>query len=461
MYIPAFLYSKKSHDARTEFLLSYTTICMIGFSTLFTLAIVYDYIQAKDLYTGFSPLLGLCVTGLFVSAYIANRKKYIKLALTIVSITIVTICTLAGIWWGFDLPTVLLGYILSIVLVGLVGSRNENILHLSIITTMMVLGQLYRNTIPEPVTWHGAPFVFGDIFELVIIFGAISAILVFSHRAEKTLLDRTKRTEYLLRKEKESLEIKVEQKVSELKKMQIEHLSSMYRFVEFGKLSSGLFHDLMSPIQTLKIYMESFAKQKGDAEPVLQMGKMLTISKKIETMMETMRKQIRFNLTEELFDVLQDIRDILLITKHVYLKHNVYINIVCDTPTYNLNTKRVILNHILLNLISNACEACDPAREDNTVTIRVGPLSDTTYKTYISIEDTGVGIAHDQVHAVFDNFYSTKNKQINKSMNCGIGLSSSKHALEQHLNGKLLLESEEGVGTTITLLIPTTQVTES
>jgi signal transduction histidine kinase len=365
---------------------------------------------------------------------------------------------LSGIWWGFDLPTVLLGYILSIVLIGMTADRRENILHLLEIVGMMILGQFYRNNMNITTTWHSGPFGISDILEIGVIFGAVASMLVFSHRAEKTLLDRAKRTEYLLRKEKESLEVKVEEKVSELKKAQIEHLSAMYRFVEFGKLSSGLFHDLMSPVQTLKIHMESFAKQKLDIEPYMQIQKMQTVSKKIETMLESMRKQIRFNLSTETFDVVEDIQDLLLITKHIYLKHNVAVTIDCDTPQYTLHTKRVIINHILLNLISNACEACDPTEDNNLVTIRIGSLADTQYKTYISIEDTGVGIPQDKISRVFDNFYSTKHIQTNTSMNCGIGLSSSKHALEQHLQGKLLLESEEGVGTTITLLLPVQKI---
>jgi len=175
-------------------------------------------------------------------------------------------------------------------------------------------------------------------------------------------------------------------------------------------------------------------------------------------MLESMRKQIRFNLATETFDIIQDIQDILSITKHLYIKHNVSITIDCDTPTYLMHTKRVIINHILLNLISNACEACDPAKDNNSVIIHIGSLVDTQYKTYISIEDTGAGISQDNIARVFDNFYSTKHTKTDTSMNCGIGLSSSKYALEQHLQGKLLLESEEGVGTTITLLLPVPKI---
>ena len=252
------------------------------------------------------------------------------------------------------------------------------------------------------------------------------------------------------------LEERVEEKVSELKRMQIEHLSHMYRFVEFGKISSGLFHDLMSPVQTLKLYMESFPTDARDVQLYMHIKHMQSVSLKIETMLEAMRKQIRFNQHVESFDILEEIRDILLITKHMYIPRRISIDIQCKTPTYRIRTKKIILNHILLNLISNACEACLPTQE-NAITIHVDAIQHNQYKTYISIVDTGIGIPKHALEHIFDNFYSTKEKTVN----CGIGLSSSKYTLEKHLHGKLLVESEEHVGTTMTILLPTPYISTS
>lgn len=418
-------------------------------------AIIYDYMRAVDVYTGFSPWFGGFVVFFFITSYIALKKKYLQLSLLIISTTIVTTCTLAGIRWGFDLPTVLLGYVLSIVLVGMIGSRKQNQLHLAGLALIMIAGYVYRGTLPSPESWYGSPFGYTDIMELLIIFALIASMLVFSHRAEQNLLDRAKRTEALLRKEKDGLALKVEEKVKELKQMQVEQLSTMYRFVEFGKISSGLFHDLMSPIQTLKIYMELFPKHELDPKLHVPIERMQKVSEKIEAMLAAMRTQVKFNQNTETFDLIQDIRDILLITRHLCLKHKVSIDIECESPVYIISTKRVILNHILLNLISNACEACDSKKQDNVVTIHIGQIpGKEQYKTYISVVDTGVGIATDKIPYIFDSFYSTKSSEAEATFNCGIGLSSAKHTLENHLQGKILVESEEGSGTTMTVLLP-------
>jgi len=415
--------------------------------------LVRGHIRFGTTYVGLSLTTGVVVVLLFFTAYIANYKKYTDLSLTILSTTVLTICTLTGIWWGFDLPSVLLGYVLSIVIVTTVGTGNQNKIHLATILIMMYAGHTYRTYTGITQTWHGQNFELNDIIEIFVTFAIITALLVFSQRAQGNLLTRAKRTEHLLKKEKESLEIRIAEKIEEVKLAQIEHISMLYRFVEFGKISSGLFHDLMSPIQTLKLYLESFPRKALDVKPFLQLQKMQTVSHKIEHMLETMRKQIRFNQLVETFDVLQEIRDILLITKHLYIQKNISIEIKCATDTYPVSTKRVILNHVLLNLISNACEACTLKEEEQMITIHVGMLQGSPYTTYISIVDTGKGISANDMPKIFDSFYSTKNTHIEeKQINCGIGLSSSKHAIEHHLKGKLLVESEEGVGTTMTIL---------
>ncbi|MES2985592.1 MAG: HAMP domain-containing sensor histidine kinase [Patescibacteria group bacterium] len=429
--------------SRTEYILSCCSIFAFGFSLLYLSLLVWSQIQQQETYVGFSLWTGIVAVVLFFGAYIANYRKHTELSLTILSTTIITICTLAGIWWGFDLPSVLLGYILSILIVAIVGDESRNKTHLLAVISMMCVGYWYRGFFEITETWHGDVFALNDIVEISIVFGIITALLMFSERSKDTLLDRAKRTEKILKNERDALEVRVKEKIDEAKALQAEHLATVYRFVEFGRLSSGLFHDLMSPIQTLKLYLESFPDETLGSEPLLQLKNMQNVSNKIEHMLETMRKQIRFNLETESFDVIQEIQDILLITKHLYMQKGIIVE-VHGPISYGLETKKVILNHVLLNLISNACEACEG--KDNSIYIHVVP---TGGKTCISVVDTGQGIAESDLEKIFDTFYSTKKN----GTNCGIGLSSSKYAVEQYLGGKLLVESEEGVGTTVSVVM--------
>lgn len=448
MYIP------KTPNARTEFLLSCSTIFFLCLSGLYFLLLLWGELRLGAEYHGFSPIFGAIVVLCAYISFVLNKRKYTNFSLLVLSMTLLTICTLAGIWWGFDLPSVLLGYFASIVIVAVTGNKKQNLIHLSGLSAAILFGFLYRTySIKNPVSWHQASMGINDIIEFILIFSFITALLLFANREQQKLLDRSKRSEFMLKDERDNLEAIVEKRTKELKQLQMEQLGEMYRFVEFGKLSSGLFHDLMSPIQTLKVYIESFKQKETSVEVGQQFRQIQQISSKIEDMLNAMRTQIRVDSKVETFDVLADIHDLVLMTRYLHLKHNIEVDVVCDLESYTIQAKRTMLNHILLNLLSNACEACIPisAKRECKVTIRVGRNPDKKLRHYISIEDTGVGIEDSDLPHIFDPFFSTK-KDDGEVINCGIGLSSAKHAIEKHLKGKLYVESDVGIGTTMTVL---------
>jgi signal transduction histidine kinase len=76
-----------------------------------------------------------------------------------------------------------------------------------------------------------------------------------------------------------------------------------------------------------------------------------------------------------------------------------------------------------------------------------------THYLKVSIRDSGGGIAPDDQERVFDRFYRADNPLINGLGETGVGLAIVKSLVEAH-NGRVWVESEMGVGSTLSFLLP-------
>jgi signal transduction histidine kinase len=104
------------------------------------------------------------------------------------------------------------------------------------------------------------------------------------------------------------------------------------------------------------------------------------------------------------------------------------------------------LNQVFLNLIVNAGQAIGG---QGTVTLTTGSTAD---EAWLSVEDTGCGIAPDHMNRIFEPFFTTKPV----GQGTGLGLSVSYSIVRKH-GGRIDVESELGQGTRFTVRLPVRQ----
>jgi signal transduction histidine kinase len=76
-------------------------------------------------------------------------------------------------------------------------------------------------------------------------------------------------------------------------------------------------------------------------------------------------------------------------------------------------------------------------------------------KVHLSISDTGIGIAPENLYKVFDRFFRIDSEElVDAAKGSGLGLSIAKWIADNH-GVKIEVASELGKGTTFTLIIPT------
>ena len=101
------------------------------------------------------------------------------------------------------------------------------------------------------------------------------------------------------------------------------------------------------------------------------------------------------------------------------------------------------IRQVFSNIIKNACEAITPPGE-----IKITLSSDKNFIT-IKFSDTGCGISEDKKEEIWKPFFSTK------SSGMGFGLTTVKRIVEERHKGKILFVSREGMGTEVTVNLPT------
>jgi len=105
------------------------------------------------------------------------------------------------------------------------------------------------------------------------------------------------------------------------------------------------------------------------------------------------------------------------------------------------------LKQIMLNLLSNAVKFTP---DGGTVGVDV---RESEGAAQIRISDTGVGIAQDHLHLIFEEFRQVGTDHVRKSEGTGLGLALTRRFVELH-GGTITVESELGKGSTFTVLLP-------
>jgi two-component system cell cycle sensor histidine kinase PleC len=112
------------------------------------------------------------------------------------------------------------------------------------------------------------------------------------------------------------------------------------------------------------------------------------------------------------------------------------------------------LKQVLLNLLSNAVKFTP---RGGMITLRAEGRRDAMGdRVKISVHDTGIGIAPHDLSRLARPFEQIESQQSKTQQGTGLGLALSKSLIEMH-GGMLEIESQPGIGTTVSFLLPIRQ----
>jgi two-component system NtrC family sensor kinase len=140
------------------------------------------------------------------------------------------------------------------------------------------------------------------------------------------------------------------------------------------------------------------------------------------------------------------IRDTLTLLDHQLKTADIRVeeHLTDDLPPISGNTGK--LQQVFLNLFLNAKDAMP---QGGTLTV----ATENGSKVGVTIADTGSGIAPENIHRIYDPFFTTKTNGDSGHRGTGLGLSVTYGILQEH-GGTIRVESRVGVGTTFHLDFP-------
>lgn len=271
----------------------------------------------------------------------------------------------------------------------------------------------------------------------------------------------------------------------ELKQAQTQLLQSE-KLASIGQLAAGVAHEINNPVSfiisnlgTLGDYVQdlsSLLKSYGDLEKRVETGEAAQAQatldeiarQKQEIDLEYILEDLD-NLIVESADGAGRVRKIVLSLKefsHVDQEERKQsdlnsglestLNIVWNELKYKATVEKdygeippvtcypMELNQVFMNLLVNAVQAIE---EQGIITIRTYQEDDYVC---VAISDTGTGMSPEVQKRIFEPFFTTKD--VGKGT--GLGLSMVYNIVKKH-EGEILVDSQEGVGTTFTIRIPT------
>jgi signal transduction histidine kinase len=155
----------------------------------------------------------------------------------------------------------------------------------------------------------------------------------------------------------------------------------------------------------------------------------------------------KLELIDECLDVGKIVGDCIHLMEPQAHKAKVSVHAAPMAKRYQLKADERRLRQILLNLLSNAVKFTPAGGE---VKITAAPNGQGLA---ISVADNGIGIAPEDIPRAMERFGQIDSVLSRKHDGTGLGLPLAKHLAELH-GAAFAIESEVGVGTTVTITFP-------
>ncbi|MDC7232779.1 MAG: HAMP domain-containing sensor histidine kinase [Spirochaetales bacterium] len=220
-------------------------------------------------------------------------------------------------------------------------------------------------------------------------------------------------------------------------------------------LIANISHDLRSPItsirgslETLLIKDESLSEKERREFLEIGIKNVSSFQQLVEELFDLAKLEAR-QVTPQMMDfsMAELVQDVVLKLKALAVQMKIEFRL---TPPDEMHTVRgdiALLERVLTNILENAL-GHTPAGGEIFIELGRSELMQT-----VTIEDTGIGIAEEDLPHLFERFYKADKSRNRETPGTGLGLAIAREIVELH-SGRIEAESPAGRGAVFRIFIP-------
>lgn len=250
-----------------------------------------------------------------------------------------------------------------------------------------------------------------------------------------------------------ALKMELAEKDDDVRRMSSE-LWQTAELATIGELAASIAHELNNPLATVILVIGSLFMELPPGDPKRQ--SLEVIAREIGRMRNLIANLPQFGRSSQskksILDVREEIERTIDLIHYDPRKHHIAVVREFASNVPPVRADRQQLQQLFLNLFINAKDAMP---QGGRLTVRV-ETSLALKQIIIEVADTGVGIPHEILPRVLEPFFTTKPE----GKGAGLGLAICRRIVQEH-HGTLNITSEVGTGTTVRIMLPATDNTNS
>lgn len=225
--------------------------------------------------------------------------------------------------------------------------------------------------------------------------------------------------------------------------------------VERREFVSTVSHELRTPLTSMKMYTDMLGE--GDAGELNDQQQRLVnnmkstidrLSRMVDDLnVVSMLEAGRFSLQIESFDMDELVISAIEITDPNFAERGMTVRTIHPESITIVDADRERMLQVMVNLLNNAAKYADEGSET------VVSISIDKHEVRVEVADSGPGIEANDLEAVFESFYRSKNARISRVSGSGLGLSIARGFVEAQ-GGRIWAESKVDEGSKFIFTLP-------